>query len=97
MPDVSFQPASKAELDQIRKEAAATLTRLRDERGWKAAEIARRSGIALTTYMDYEDGAFPDVVKGGRIAHVLGVEPRDIWPCALPASDGADDSDAEAP
>ena len=35
-------------------------------------EVARRAGIAHTTYLEYEGGGFPDVVKGGRIASVFG-------------------------
>lgn len=93
MVDVSFRTATKAELDRIRREAAATLARLREDRGWKPGEVARRAGIAHTTYLEYEGGGFPDVVKGGRIASVFGVEPREIWPCALPDSDGAEDPD----
>jgi len=58
---------------RVGRECADRLIRARVAAGMTESEAAKASGLPRSTWQEYEDGAIPDAVRGGRIEEALGV------------------------
>lgn len=88
---------------QLGRECADRLIRARIAAGLSESEAARACGLTRSTWQEYEDGAIPDAVRGGRIEDALGVPRGSIYhdveapPVAHTASDFTPPPEADGP
>ena len=64
---------------RVGRECADRLIRARIAAGLTESEAARAAGFARSTWQEYEDGAIPDAVRGGRIEDAVGVPRGSIY------------------
>lgn len=64
-----------------RKQFAARLFNLANERGWNQAETARQAGVTRDSVSNYMRGSYlPDAVNLRKLADAFGLKPEDLLP-----------------